>query len=139
MCLFVDVWSGYSICPYLQDEVPRKQPIRTSSRTVLIQTLYVDTPQVSSTECDPYFHPRPANCYEPRLTRFPAPLRRHPGGQQESVTEIMKCNCVCVIVSSRLSLHVYLIKLRGLVVGVVCLEEGVSVPSSCSLSVSMVE
>lgn len=35
--------------------------------------------------------------------------------------------------------EVYLMKLLGLVVGVVCLEEGVSVPSSCSLSVSMVE
>lgn len=33
----------------------------------------------------------------------------------------------------------YLMKFLGLVVGVVCLEEGVSVPSSCSLSVSMVE
>lgn len=31
----------------------------------------------------------------------------------------------------------HLNKLRGLVVGVVCLDEGVSVPSSCSLSVSM--
>ena len=33
----------------------------------------------------------------------------------------------------------YLMKFLGLVLGVVCLEEGVSVPSSCSLSVSMVE
>lgn len=33
----------------------------------------------------------------------------------------------------------YLTTLRGLVVGVVCLEEGVRVPSSCSLSVSMAE
>ena len=33
----------------------------------------------------------------------------------------------------------YLMKLLGLVVGVVCLEEGVSVPSSCSLRVSILE
>lgn len=35
--------------------------------------------------------------------------------------------------------NVYLMKLCGLVVGVVCLDDGVRVPSSCSLSVSMVE
>lgn len=37
------------------------------------------------------------------------------------------------------SMFVHLMKLWGLVVGVVCLEEGVRVPSSCSLRVSMVE
>lgn len=43
------------------------------------------------------------------------------------------------MILSRICPEVYLEKLLGLVEGVVCLEEGVRVPSSCSLSVSMVE
>ncbi len=58
----------------------------------------------------------------------------------------LKCICwsICYLDSRQQgrSLYVfvqYLMKLLGLVVGVVCLEDGVSVPSSCSLRVSMVE
>lgn len=46
----------------------------------------------------------------------------------------MQCLCVCLGCKAP-----YLMKLCGLVVGVVCLDDGVRVPSSCSLSVSMVE
>ncbi len=74
-----------SLSPHLQNEVPNEQPLRSSGWTVLIQTLYVDAPQVPSTECDANLHPRPSHGHKPRLTHLPAALRRHSRGQIELI------------------------------------------------------
>lgn len=121
---------------HLQNEVPGEQPIGPSGRTVVIHALYVNTSQVPSAERDSHLHPGPAHHHQPRLARLPDALRRHPAEQQAEGQRVAERARLVTEASGSGS---HLNRLRGLVVGVVCLEEGVSVPSSCSLSVSMAE
>lgn len=70
------------VCPssHLQNEVPRKQPVGAPGRTVLVQALYVDAPQVPSAERHSHLHPRPPYRHQSRLGHLPVALRRHSRG-----------------------------------------------------------
>lgn len=74
------------LCPNLQNEVSRKQSIWAFGRTVLLQTLDVDAPQVSPAECDSYFHTGPTHCHQPGFHRLPATLRWHSDNNNDDET-----------------------------------------------------
>lgn len=77
---------------HLQNDVPRKQPIRASGRTILIQTLYVDAPQVPTTERDSHLHPRPAYHHKPRLAHLPVTIRWH--SREKQVVSFPHNQCI---------------------------------------------
>lgn len=138
----IKVRQGFKVSPFLsshlQNEVSGEQPIGPSGRTVVIHALYVNTPQVPSAERDSHLHPGPAYHHQPRLAHLPDALRRHPAEQQAGGGGSEGRRAGASHYRS-VGSAAHLNRLRGLVVGVVCLEEGVSVPSSCSLRVSMAE
>ncbi|TNN48104.1 hypothetical protein EYF80_041675 [Liparis tanakae] len=87
---------------------------RTLGGALVIQTLHEDAVKVPPTDLNSQLHLDPLQPYQPRLG---SPERTRTGKPEETVS--------------------YLKEPCGLLAGVVCLEGGVMVPSSCSLSVSL--
>ena len=125
-------------CRYLQYQVSRQQAIRTPSRTVIIQTLNKDAVKVSSTDLNSQLPLDPFQPHQPRLCSPPHAWTRKPEEKKHTVRL-----WICLFITYKelygVLLQSYLKELWGLVAGVVCLDGGVMVPSSCSLSVSTVE
>lgn len=132
-------------CMYLQYQVSRKHTIRTLSRTVLIKTLHKDPGKVSSADLNSELHLDFLQPHQPRLcswkhtyTSSPKERQREnkfklsPSLPSRMRAALVSVFCLCVFLF-------YLEELRVLLAGVVHLDDGVMVPSSSSLSVSIVE